>query len=458
MCSRLEEAGAPIGTRPRALRSPVAWLAVVLVGVAVSATGPAEAARHPVHVIGHAQAASDPARVESSLLIDAETGRIISEANADAVTYPASLAKMMTLYLTFRALNDGTLRLDQQLGVSEYAASRPPTKLGLRPGDTVSVRTLILGIVTRSANDAAVVLAEGLAGSEPAFCRRMNEAARLLGMTRTHYENASGLPEPGVNLTTARDVAQLALALYHDFPREFRYFSTQEFDFRGRTIRGHDHLLGSYPGVDGIKTGYIRASGFNLATSAVRDGRRLIGVVLGGRSASSRDREMEAMLDAGFAGLGITPVLAADRDLLRARPVVAAAQPASPPAKPGPIATAAARFAANLSPVSRAEAAPLTGPAELRASRLAHDWSIQLGAFHAEAAARKVAQEAARQPFARGKPLLILRPASAGKDHLYRARLMDFTAREASAACAGLHHLRLACSVVPPPVQRFASR
>ncbi|HEV2300781.1 MAG TPA: D-alanyl-D-alanine carboxypeptidase [Stellaceae bacterium] len=460
ICLRREGSGASGGPRPRALRCAVACLAVILAGVGIFAAGPADAARHPVRAARHAPAAAGPAPVGAYFLLDAETGRVISEVNADAVTYPASLAKMMTLYLTFRALNDGALKLDQRLPISEYAAGRPPTKLGLRAGDTVTVRNLILGIVTRSANDAAAVLAEGLAGSEPAFCRRMNQEARLLGMTRTHYENASGLPEPGVNLTTARDVAQLALALYHDFPREFHYFSTREFDFRGRTIRGHDHLLSSYPGVDGIKTGYIRASGFNLATSAVRNGHRLIGVVLGGRTASSRDRQMEAMLDGGFADLGVAPVLMADRQAPRPRAIVAAAaRPAPPPPKPSPIANAAARFAANLSPVSRAEAAPLQRrAADTRRARDARRWSIQLGAFHAEAAARKVALEAARQRLAKGKPMLILRPGKEGKDGLYRARLIDFTAKEASAACTGLRHLRIACSVVPPPVQKFASR
>ena len=456
MGSRLAQAGARGGPKLRVPRFLAAGLAV-LIGIGMLAAAPAEAARHPAHAARHAPLAAGPAPVGAYFLLDAETGRVIGAANADAVTYPASLAKMMTLYLAFRALNDGTLKLDQRLPISEYAASRPPTKLGLEAGDTITVRNLILGIVTRSANDAAVVLAEGLAGSEPAFCGRMNREARLLGMTRTHYDNASGLPEPGTNLTTARDVAQLALALYHDFPREFRYFSTREFDFRGRTIRGHDHLLSSYPGVDGIKTGYIRASGFNLATSALRNGHRLIGVVLGGRSAGTRDRQMESMLDAGFADLGVAPVLASDRRKGQPQTLVAAAAPPVPPApKPSPIAKAAARLAANLSPVSRAEAAPL----DRRAAdpRAAHRWGIQLGAFHAEAAARKLALEAARQGFAKGKPMLILRPGKAGKDRLYRARLVDFTAKEAAAACTQLHRQKIACSVVPPPAVRFASR
>ena len=454
MLHRLGGAGAARGGSLRALRFPAGSLAFVLAGLGILAAGPAAAARHPAHSARAAVAAADPSRVQASFLMDADSGQILSQANADAVTYPASLAKMMTLYLTFQAVNNGTLKLDQRLPISEYAASRPATKLGLPAGDSVTVRTLILGIVTRSANDAAVVLAEALAGSEAAFCRQMNQQARLLGMSRTHYDNASGLPEPGINLTTARDTAQLALALYHHFPREFRYFATQEFDFRGRTIRGHDHLLSSYPGVDGIKTGYIRASGYNLATSAVRNGHRLIGVVLGGHSGSARDREMTAMLDGGFAELGLAPVQTAARETPRAEPAPVAAAAPPPPPKPSPIVKAAVRIAANLSPVARAEAAPL----KRRPAEAARQWSIQLGAFHAEAAAKKVAQEAARQPLAKGKPMLIMRPGKAQSDRLYRARLLDFTAKEAAAACGELHRRNIACSVVRPAVQKVASR
>src|SRR5262249_35829674 len=196
------------------------------------------------------------------------------------------------------------LRVNQYLPVSAEAASRPPTKLGLQIGETVQVQDLILAIVTRSANDAAALLAEAQAGSEAAFADRMTSKARELGMAATAFRNASGLPDPEQR-TTARDMAKLALALYRDYPREYRYFATRAFDFRGRIINGHDHLLDWYPGADGIKTGYIRASGFNLVTSAVRDGHRLIGVVMGGSSGGVRDREMAALLDQGFTQLGV---------------------------------------------------------------------------------------------------------------------------------------------------------
>src|SRR5712691_2440752 len=252
----------------------------------------------------HRAAAStaENAPVFEWILLDAETGQVLSEQNADLVTQPASLTKMMTLYLAFDQLNQGKIRLDQPFSVSEEAASRAPSKLALTPGDSVPVRDLILGIVTKSANDAASVLAEGLAGSEANFVQYMNWKARQLGLQQTWYRNASGLPDPDQR-TTARDVARLALALYHQFPREYRYFSTREFDFRGMVVRNHNHLLEWYQGADGIKTGYVNASGFNLAASAVRDGHRLIGVIMGGRSARSRDAQMASLLDQGFAYL-----------------------------------------------------------------------------------------------------------------------------------------------------------
>ena len=239
-----------------------------------------------------------------TILLDAQTGQVLSELNGDVPTPPASLTKMMTLYLTFEALKQGRVQLDQTLPVSDYAARRAPSKLGLKPGEAISVQDLILGVVTKSANDAAVVLAEALGGNEADFAQQMNSTARRLGMNSTVYYNASGLPDPNQR-TTARDIAQLALALYQQFPEECRYFSTRTFVFRGQQLRNHNHLLDTYLGLDGIKTGFINASGFDLAASAVRDGRRLIGVVMGGHSAASRDRQMAALLDQGFADIGI---------------------------------------------------------------------------------------------------------------------------------------------------------
>lgn len=261
------------------------WLAPVLIAVGVAII------LSPVRAM---------ALVHESIVVDAATGRVLESHNADAETYPASLTKLMTLYLTFAALAHGKLKLDQRLPVSVHAAAQSPTKLGLRPGETITVRSAILGIVTRSANDAAVVLGEALGGNETNFAQMMNAEAQRLGMKRTRFENASGLPNPEQK-TTARDMATLARALIRTFPQYYHFFSVREFDFHGQIIPGHDHLLGNYPGCDGMKTGFIRASGYNLVSSAVRDGHRVVGVVLGGKTYARRDREMRHLLNVAFA-------------------------------------------------------------------------------------------------------------------------------------------------------------
>jgi D-alanyl-D-alanine carboxypeptidase len=420
-------------------------------------------------------AAAENGPVFEWILLDAETGQVLSEHDADVATYPASLTKMMTLYLTFDQLNQGKIRLDQPFAVSEEAASRAPSKLALTPGDSVPVRDLVLGIVTKSANDAASVLAEGLAGSEANFVQYMNWKARQLGMQQTWYRNASGLPDPAQR-TTARDVARLALALYHQFPREYRYFATREFDFRGEIVKSHNHLLDWYQGADGIKTGYVNASGFNLAASAVRDGHRLIGVIMGGRSWHSRDEQMASLLDQGFAVLAARPgqpqntalVAAAAPPataVIAAPPTASAAVSAAPASAPsasadsagaqqksgflGKVATAALR---HLSPVAKAEASPLTHEASGGA-----DWAIQLGAFRDEAAAEEATRSVAGLAITKSKPHQILAPAKHDSSRLYRARLLHFTAKGAQAACTELHKKGVACSVVHPGGVRVAA-
>lgn len=237
----------------------------------------------------------------ASLLMDASNGQVLYEANADLPRYPASLTKMMTLYMVFEALNDGRLTLGQPLYTSTHASIQSPTKLGLRPGQQISVEDAILALVTKSANDAAAVVAEALGGSEEYFGWQMTAKAQQLGMSNTTFTNASGLPDRR-QITTARDMAILALALLHDFPNYYQYFATERFYWGGAAHANHNRLLGAYPGVDGIKTGYTHASGFNLVASAQRDGRRLIGVVMGARSAGSRSAMMTSLLDQAFLG------------------------------------------------------------------------------------------------------------------------------------------------------------
>ncbi|MBI0538980.1 D-alanyl-D-alanine carboxypeptidase [Roseomonas sp. KE2513] len=231
---------------------------------------------------------------------DAGTGEVLFAANADASRYPASLTKMMTLYLAFEALQRGTIREETRVRVSRHAASRPPSKLGLRVGSTILVREAMMALVTRSANDAAAALGEHLGGgSEAAFGRLMTRKAHILGMSRTTFRNASGLPDRA-QTTTARDIATLGRRLIADFPDRYAYFSATSFDWRGEYIGSHNRLLAAYAGADGIKTGYIDASGYNLAASAVRGGRRLVAVMFGGATGAARDAHVMALLDHGF--------------------------------------------------------------------------------------------------------------------------------------------------------------
>src|ERR1700681_3483932 len=216
-------------------------------------------ARH--HVSPEARESSSPQF--SSIIVDGNSGAVLASNNPDGLRHPASLTKIMTLYLLFERLDAGKMKLDSEMDVSEHASEQAPTKLGLKPGQTIKVEDAIKGLVTRSANDAAVVIAEAIAGDEGDFAKLMTRKARALGMTRTVYRNASGLPDDE-QVTTARDQATLGRAIQERFPRHYRYFSTTAFNYHGHSIRNHNKLLGTVEGVDGIKTGYTRASGFNL--------------------------------------------------------------------------------------------------------------------------------------------------------------------------------------------------
>jgi D-alanyl-D-alanine carboxypeptidase len=243
----------------------------------------------------YAEAYAPPA---ASIVVDGNTGEVLHSSNADGSRHPASLTKIMTLYLLFERLDAGKIRLDSQLRVSEHAAEQAPTKLGLRPGQTIAVEDAIKAVVTKSANDAAVAIAENLGGGEEdQFAELMTQKGHALGMSHTTYVNASGLPDDA-QVTTARDQALLGRAIQERFPHYYKYFSTEEFVYHGSAMRNHNHLLGVVGGVDGIKTGYTRASGFNLVTSVHRDGRYIVAVVLGGRSAGERDAHMRELIGA----------------------------------------------------------------------------------------------------------------------------------------------------------------
>jgi D-alanyl-D-alanine carboxypeptidase len=283
-------------------------LASAAVAAALTVTGDvADARRH--HYRGHAHHAhaggshhrharsEDYSPPFASIVVDGNNDAVLQAASADALRHPASLTKVMTLYLLFERLESGRLKLDSPLKVSEHAAEQAPTKLALKPGQTITVEDAIKGIVTKSANDAAVAVAETLGGDEDSFAKLMTQKAHALGMTHTTYVNASGLPDDD-QVTTARDQALLGRAIQERFPRYYRYFSTETFVYHGESMRNHNHLLGAVDGVDGIKTGFTRASGFNLLTSLHREGRYLVAVVMGGPSASERDERMRELLRA----------------------------------------------------------------------------------------------------------------------------------------------------------------
>ncbi len=398
----------------------------------------------------------------SSMVVDFDTGAILHADNADAVVYPASLTKTMTLYLLFEALRDGRLQLDSPLRVSDSAAAMPPTKLGLRPGTTIVVKDAMLGLITKSANDAAAVIGENLAGSEEAFALQMTRKARALGMTRTTFRNASGLPDLEQR-TTARDMVRLGVRMISDFPESYRWFQTRQYVFRGRTHRNHNGLLFRYAGMDGMKTGYIRASGFNLLSSALRGDRRLVAAVFGGKSARSRDNTMAGLLDRSFE-----KVAKADRAL-----VASAGRLADQPDTPddsetlvasagdsvtlrtaeGDIGGAATALAGSRASTKAALVKPSAKPgAKAKAvakADLRKTYAVQVGAFASKPQARKAASAAAkRAPGLLAGKTTSVQPIKGGSQTLYRAMLSGLTLDQANAACRQLKKVRQDCLVL----------
>src|SRR5450631_2942094 len=276
----------------RGLRWSALGLATLL---AVAATDADARGRRHWHR-SHTAAAEKYEPSSSSIVVDANSGAVMQATNADSPRHPASLTKIMTLYLLFERLEAGKIKMSTEMPASAHAAAQAPSKLGLKPGESIRVETAIRAIVTKSANDVAVIVAEALAGDEADFARLMTAKARALGMTHTAYYNASGLPDDK-QITTARDQAVIGRAIHDRFPQYYHYFATRTFEFRGEEIRNHNHLLGSVPGVDGIKTGYIHDSGFNIVTSVQRDNRHLVAVVFGGRTANARDARVRSLID-----------------------------------------------------------------------------------------------------------------------------------------------------------------
>jgi D-alanyl-D-alanine carboxypeptidase len=298
----------------------------------------------------------------AQIVVDGKTGEVMFSENPDAPRYPASITKVMTLFLLFDELQRGTVRLDSDLTASAFSSRQAPSKIGLRPGEKISVEDAIKAVVTKSANDVAVTIAENIGGSEEAFALRMTAKARRLGMNRTSFANASGLPNVK-QVTTARDLATLGRAIQEQHPQLYRYFTTRSFTWKGHRIGNHNRLIGRIQAVDGIKTGFIRASGFNLLTSAKEDNRHVVAVVLGGRSASARDSRMQQLvlsyLPRASRGARTAPVMAdasAERDIPASiRPAVVAA--AALPLVPAP----ASQTAQTTTPL------PVAAPTSLKA-------------------------------------------------------------------------------------------
>lgn len=430
----------------------------------------------------------------AAIVVDAESGEVLFARHADSRRYPASITKVMTLYLAFEALAEGKIKLDDVITVSPRAASQPPSKLGLAAGQTITVDDAMRATAVRSANDMAMALAEHIGGSQDRFAAQMTLKARELGMTQTRYVNPNGLPDAR-QLTSARDLAILARAVMRDYPQYYRYFGLHDWAYNGRDYRNTNGLLRGGDGYDGMKTGYTNASGYNLAASAVRDGRRLITIVLGGRSTASRNAHVAALMDTGFEverarargetiqvaqtffearGFGIGPdnsgpveyASAADDEDgetgagSSAPPpgyVTYAALPAPPvqPARvtPPPSSPAAVERPADVTAIlnggSPVAAPPRPRPPAARepARQPAGRWSVQVGAFRDETVARDWLTEVNRRFRAQFSAAERTVQNASG---WYRSRFTGMTEQGAQSACAALAERRVTCMVVRP--------
>ena len=348
-------------------------------------------------------------RSTSSIVIDALSGEVIASSNADELRYPASLTKLMTLYITFSALEKGDLQLDTPLKVSRHAANRAPSRLGLRAGETITVKDAVLALIVKSANDCASVLAEALGENEENFAKIMTDTAKELGMKNTTFKNASGLPNK-TQKTTARDMAILGSAVYHHFPEYYDLFSTKKFTYKGHTFYTHNHLLKRFKGADGMKTGFTSAAGYNIVTSAERDGRRVIAVTMGHNSVKERDYKVAQLMNKGLKKIN-APTLSSHK------------------------------LVAKLE---------IPSFSEENSSSDDDIWAIQIGAFSNYIKARNYALEIQNNihlPYA-NKTEINVEPASNGAAIVYRSQLTGFAKNEADKTCYRLKKANKSCIVV----------
>lgn len=381
------------------------------------------------------------------IVIDANTGKVLDSQNADAIKYPASLTKMMTLYLTFEALHKGRISWDQRITMSKNGAATIPSKLWVKAGTTFTVREAVYGMIVKSANDLAEGMGDHLGGSEAKFAQMMTRKAHQLGMSKTVFRNASGLPNKS-QVTTARDMAKLGLALQRDFPKEYKMFNTTSFKFRGKTIRGHNRLLTRYQGVDGIKTGYTNASGFNIVSALNHNGRSVVAVVLGGKTGRSRDNQVVALLDRTLPKASRTR----HNEQLIASASTSRTFDVSPSSVPLPM------FAERRDPVAKQIAsangvmADMMQTSAIRptAAGTRSAWEVQIAASDSEAAALSLLKSA-KSSLSSGYSGLspYTEAVRSGGATLYRARFTGFDNQaDALSACKDLKAQSYSCVVM----------
>ncbi|MGF7161336.1 D-alanyl-D-alanine carboxypeptidase [Rhodoligotrophos appendicifer] len=405
----------------------------------------------------------------AAIAVDAATGEVIYSRNPDDLRYPASITKVMTIYILFQELRAGRMTLKTPIVMTKHAASMSPSKLGIAPGRSITADEAIRVLVTKSANDVAVAVGETISGSETTFAIRMTNTARSLGMSRTTFKNASGLPN-SAQMTTARDLATLGLRIQRDFPDYYKYFSISSATVAGKTFRSHNKLIGKYRGTNGIKTGFINASGFNLIASVKRDGKHLVGVVMGGSTGPARDKQMKAMLDslfpkvaarrsytiAAYAG-AIPPAIKASiaaapiidsRDDERPVQVAATSTPAVTSDATAPLTIAALAESASASPTTTQSIAAPETQAPTRAAD--GSWHIQVGAFPSESSAEKQIDKVKATGVKAIAGKSGFTQASDGEKKVYRARFSGFSQESAKATCKALSRKSIDCLALSP--------
>ena len=365
------------------------------------------------------------ARTQSSIIIDAHSGKVLSSQNADELRYPASLTKLMTLYITFGELESGRLKMTNKLKVSRTAANRSPSKLGLKPGSKISVQDAIMALIVKSANDCATVLAEGIGYSEENFAQTMTKVARELGMKNTTFKNASGLPNR-TQKTTARDMAILGAAMYHHYPQYYKLFATKKFTWQGHTMYTHNHLLKTFKGADGMKTGFTNAAGYNIVTSAEQDGNRVIAVTMGHNTLKQRDKKVASLMNRGLRKLALANNIE--------KPTLYAQTTSS---------------IENSAPKSAGSAN----------HSIETQWGIQIGAFSNYAKARNYALQIRKgiKDHHIQKAQINIEAATKGAAVVYRSKLIGMKKNQADKTCNYLKQKNKSCIVVASnPIQQLA--